>query len=360
VVSADPPNDPRPADVAAAGEQEFTALFERHRRELQLHCYRMLGSYEASEDLVQETFLRAWRARASYEGRASFRTWLYRIATNACLDALARERRRPSAVVPLGAADADSPGGYAEIPWLEPFPDQILDEILDPEAEPDSTVVAKETVELAFLAAIQHLPPTQRAVLILRDVLGWSARETAALLETSVASANSALQRARHTLRRRLPERRAEWSRDPDASEEERELLRRYVEAHERADVAAFAELLSDEATFSMPPEPTLVIGRDEVMSFLRANGFGTPAFADLKLVPLRANRQPAAANYRRAPGDSLYRPMALDVLRFERGQVVELTAFDPKLFEAFGLPPAAGAQLIRRRAAQPDRSPPH
>jgi RNA polymerase sigma-70 factor (ECF subfamily) len=158
--------------VATVDEQAFAAFFDRHRRELQLHCYQMLGSYEASEDLVQETFLRAWRARGAYEGRASFRTWLYRIATNACLDALARERRRPRAVVPPGASDSEAPGGYAEIPWLQPFPDQILDEIVDPEAGPDSSVVAKETVELAFLAAIQHLPPTQRAVLILRDVLG--------------------------------------------------------------------------------------------------------------------------------------------------------------------------------------------
>jgi RNA polymerase sigma-70 factor, ECF subfamily len=335
-----PETGPRGADVAAADEQAFAAFFDRHRRELQLHCYRMLGSYEASEDLVQETFLRAWRARAAYEGRASFRTWLYRIATNACLDALARERRHPRAVVPPGASDAEALGGYAEIPWLQPFPDEILDEIVDPEAGPDSSVVAKETVELAFLAAIQYLPPTQRAVLILRDVLGWSAKEAAALLDTSVASANSALQRARETLRRRLPERRSEWAHDPAASDEERELLRRYIEVHERLDVAAFAELLSDEATFSMPPEPTLAIGRDDVMRLLRESGFGTPPFADLKLLPLRANRQPAAANYRRAPRDSVYRPMALDVLRFEGGRVAELTAFDPKLFEAFGLPP--------------------
>lgn len=322
---------------ATPDERTFAPLFERHRRELQLHCYRMLGSYEEAEDLLQETFLRAWRARASYEGRASFRTWLYRISTNACLDALAREERRPRAVAPLGASD---PGSHAEIPWLQPFPDEILDEIVDPEAGPDSTVVAKETVELAFLAAIQHLPATQRAVLILRDVLGWSAKGTAELLDTSIASANSALQRARETLRRQLPEGRAEWRRDLEASEDERELLRRYIEVHERADVAAFAELLSDEVVFSMPPDPTVVIGRAEVMRFLCEHGFGTPAFADLRLVPVRANRQPGAAIYRRTPGDSAYRPMALDVLRFEDGRLAEMTAFDPKLFAAFGLSP--------------------
>jgi RNA polymerase sigma-70 factor (ECF subfamily) len=314
-----------PGDEAA-----FAALFERHRRELQVHCYRMLGSLHDAEDLVQETFLRAWRNRESFEGRSSFRTWLYRIATNACLDALARRRARP---VEVG-------GGYGEIPWLQPYPDHLLEEVADPEAGPDSTVVAKETIELAFLAAIQHLPPTQRAVLILRDVLGWSAKETASLLDTSVPSANSALQRARETMQRRLPARRAEWTRDPAPSEEERGLLRRYIEAHERADVDGFASLLSEGVSFSMPPQPTWVAGRDEVMRYLTANGFGSPeVLGELRLVPVRANRQPGAANYVREPGDTEFRAMALDVLRFEAGRLVEMTAFPPALFPAFGLP---------------------
>jgi RNA polymerase sigma-70 factor, ECF subfamily len=201
-------------------------------------------------------------------------------------------------------------------------------------------VVANETIELAFLAAIQHLPPTQRAVLILRDVLGWSAKETAELLDTSVPSANSALQRARETMQRRLPERRAEWARDTAPSEEERELLRRYIQAHERADVEAFAELLSEDVSFSMPPEPTWVAGRDEVMRYLTAHGFGSPeVIGELRLVPVRANRQPGAANYVREPGDTEFRAMALDVLRFEGGRLVEMTAFPPELFSAFGLP---------------------
>jgi RNA polymerase sigma-70 factor (ECF subfamily) len=225
-------------------ESAFAALFERNRGELQVHCYRMLGSFEDSEDLVQETFLRAWRKRASFspEGRSSFRAWLYRIATNACLDVL---RSRPRRVLPPQVAAAGDPTAPpsppADLPWLQPYPDRLLESIASAEEEPDAMVVAKETIELAFIAAIQHLPPRQRAVLILRDVLGWSAKDTAALLEVSVGSVNSALQRARATLRDRLGERRAEWARPSEPREEERELLRRYVDAHERADVDALA-----------------------------------------------------------------------------------------------------------------------
>jgi RNA polymerase sigma-70 factor (ECF subfamily) len=319
-----------PPRVVSTGmtDEAFAALFERHRRELQVHCYRMLGSLHDSEDLLQETFLRAWRARDGFEQRSSFRTWLYRIATNACLDALQRSKRRPR---------GDSPERYGEIPWLQPYPDELIEEVVDPDPGPESTLVAKETIELAFLAAIQHLPPRQRAALILRDVLGWSASETAALLETSVASANSALQRARDTMQTRMPARRTEWRRE--SSEADRELLQRYVEIHERADMAAFAELLSDDVRFSMPPDPTCVAGREDLMRFLLENGLGTPQFGDLRLVPVRANRQPAAANYVREPGDTEYRALALDVLRFEQGRLAEITAFLPELFPAFGLP---------------------
>src|SRR5688500_4983166 len=200
-------------------EAAFAALVDRHRRELQVHCYRMLGSFEESEDLVQETFLRAWRKRQSFEGRSTVRTWLYGTAANACLDALERRPRRLA-------------GG--EIPWLQPYPDHLLEEIASSDDEPDAAAVEKETIELAFLAAIQHLPPRPRAVLILRDVLGWSAKDAAALLETSVASVNSALQRARAGMKKHLPARRLEWAPGADASEAERVLLRRYVDATER------------------------------------------------------------------------------------------------------------------------------
>ena len=324
-------------------ESAFAALFERHRRELQVHCYRMLGSFEDSEDLVQETFLRAWRKRASFElgRRSSFRAWLYRIATNACLDVL---RTRPRRVLPpqVGAATGDPaapPSPPADLPWLQPYPDRLLEPIAPAEDEPGAVVVARETIELAFIAAIQHLPPRQRAVLILRGVLGWSAKDTASLLEASVDSVNSALQRARVTLRNRLGERRTEWARPSEPSDEERELLRRYVDAHERADVAALAELLREDARLTMPPHLTWYAGRKAIL-IAAQQGFD-PEFGDLRTAVAGANRQPAAAHYVRRPGESEYRPLALDVLRIEGGRVAEITSFVfPGLFPAFGLPP--------------------
>jgi RNA polymerase sigma-70 factor (ECF subfamily) len=317
------------------------ARFERHRRELQVHCYRMLGSFEDSEDLVQETFLRAWGSRESFstDGRSSFRSWLYRIATNACIDALRSRSRR---VLPheLGAAadPAVPPLPPADLPWLQPYPDRLLESIPAAGGEPGALVVARETVELAFLAAIQHLPPKQRAVLILRDVVGWSAKETASSLETSVASANSSLQRARATLRERLGERRTEWSRSAEPSEEERELLRRYVDAHERADVEALGELLRADARLTMPPHPVWYAGRTAIL-VASAKGFD-PAFGRLRTVITSANRQPTAAHYLQQPGEPDYRPLALDVLKVEGGRVVEIASFVlPELFPAFGLP---------------------
>jgi len=334
-------DDERRAAVAAAkagDEAGFVELIERHRRALQLHCYRMLGNFEESEDMVQETLLRAWRKRASFEGRSSLRGWLYRIATNACLDAL---RQRPRQVVrheAITAGDAAA-GAPAEIPWLQPYPDQLLEEAVSAELQPDDAVVARETVELAFLVAIQHLPPSQRATLILRDVLGWSAKETASLLETSVASANSALQRARTTMHDQLPPQRTEWT-APAPTEHERALLQRYIDAHERADSQAVIEMLHEQARFTMPPEPTLYDGRDAVAAFFR-DAFGEGAPGDFRLVPTYANRQLAAANYVRAPGDTEYRALSLDVLRFEDGRIAEITTFESKLFPAFGLAPS-------------------
>jgi RNA polymerase sigma-70 factor (ECF subfamily) len=324
-------------------ESAFAELFERYRRELQVHCYRMLGSLEDSEDLVQETFLRAWRRRASFgsDGRFSFRAWLYRIATNACLDVL---RGRPRRVLPQQVAAAGDPTAPppppADLPWLQPYPDLLLEPSSPAEDEPDAVVVARETIELAFIAAIQHLPPRQRAVLILRDVLGWSAKDTASLLEATVVSVNSALQRARATIRDRLGERRTEWARSPEPSTAERDLLRRYVDAHERADAAALAALLREDARLTMPPHPTWYSGRRAIMIAMR-QGFD-PAFGHLRTLVVAANRQPAAAHYLRPPGRSDYRPLALDVLRIERGRVAEITSFVfPELFPGFGLPPA-------------------
>jgi RNA polymerase sigma-70 factor, ECF subfamily len=315
----------RPPDDQAA----FAALVEPHRRELQVHCYRMLGSFEDSEDLVQETFLRAWRGRARFtsEGPSSFRAWLYRIATNACLDVL---RGRPRRVMPpdLGPAGDPTkpPPPPAELPWLQPYPDRLLESIAPAEEEPGSVVVARETIEIAFLAAIQHLAPRQRAVLLLREVLGWSAKDTASQLGATVASVNSALQRARATLRARLPERRTDWTRPSGPTEEEHVLLRRYVEAHERTDVDALAALLREDARLTMPPHPTWYDGRAAIL-IASEKGFD-PEFGELRSVVAAANMQPAAAHYLRRPGDSEFRPLALDVLRVEDGLVAEIDTF--------------------------------
>jgi RNA polymerase sigma-70 factor, ECF subfamily len=324
--------------VRAGDESAFVVLVERYRRELQVHCYRMVGSLEDSEDLVQETALRAWRSRRAFEGRSSFRAWLYRIATNACLDAL---QRRSPRVLPMDVASAANPQrelpSPSESPWLDPYPDSLLERVASSEDEPDVAVVKKETIELAFLAAIQHLPPRRRAVLILRDVLGWSAKDTASALEVSVASVNSSLQRARATLRSRLPRRRVEWApSDPSASE--RALLGRYIAAHEHGDVDSLARLLREDVRASAPPLPLWYDGREALLTSARRSA----APDRFRFVATMANMQLAAGSYVRKPGESIYRPMGIDVLRIEDGLVAEITAFlRPDLFAHFGLPPA-------------------
>jgi len=330
--------------AAQAGDDSaFGVLVTGYRRELQVYCYRMLGSFEDAEDMVQETFLRAWRKRSSFEGRSSFRAWLYRIATNACLDAL---RRRSPRVLPpdvAAAADPHAPlSPTADLPWLQPFPDRLWTEAERDDAEPGAILVAKETIELAFMVAIQHLAPRQRAMLILRDVLGWSAPETARLLDTSVDSVNSALRRARSRLRRHLPARRLEWS-SGDPTREQRLLLRRYMDAHARSDVAAFAALLREEVRLTMPPTPTWYDGREAVVAFHAEHVF----LPDIqwRFVATRANGQPAAAFYTRRRGESEYSASVIDVLRIEDGLVSRIDAFVlPRLFPAFGLPQTMGS----------------
>ena len=265
--------DPVLPGVREGDELAFASLVQRHRRELLVHCYRMLGSFEDAEDLLQETFIRAWRKRESFtpRGPSSVRAWLYRIATNACLDALESRRRRllPPQVGP--AADPRSAlQPPADLPWLQPYPDHLLEGPGSSDAGPDEAIVAKETIELAFLAAIQLLPPRQRAALIVRDVLGWSAKETASLLECSVASVNSALQRARAALKERLPRRRLEWRPPSDPNEGERDLLRRYIDAYERGDATALAEVLHEDARLLMPPYLEWYQGREAIMTFAR------------------------------------------------------------------------------------------
>jgi RNA polymerase sigma-70 factor (TIGR02960 family) len=306
-------------------QASFTASAERYRRELHVHCYRMLGSFEESEDLVQETFLRAWRRRETFEGRSSLRAWLYKIATNACLDALDKRPRTVSAT--------------GEVLWLQPYPDEMLEELGGEGDDPAAAVVSKETIELAYLVAIQRLVPLQRAVLILRDVLGLSAKETADVLETSAPAVNSALQRARATMGENLPEPRSEWPSDIDATAAERELLDRYVEYSETPDVPALKRLLSEDVRFSMPPQPGIWEGRDFVVQSWVDGGFGSESFGSLCCVLTRANGQPAVANYVRKPGDAGYSPLALDVLRIVDGAVADIVTFDGSVFSWFGLP---------------------
>jgi RNA polymerase sigma-70 factor (ECF subfamily) len=332
------------AAVRAGDESAFVSLAERYRGQLRIHCYRMLGSLEDAEDLVQETFLRAWRHRARFEGRSSFRGWLYRIATNACLDAIERAPRR---VLPwqLGPAMADATKPVqpaADLPGLQPFPDRLLDPAAPGDAEPDAQVVRRETIEIAFLVATQLLPPKQRAVLILCDVLDWSAKESAALLDTTVAAVNGALQRARATLREHLPERARELGPVTAPTDQELAVLRRFIDAFDRADTDAVAALLRDDARGTMPPTPSWHQGRASIVAALRiALDPASPKYVGhFRMVPTSANRQPAAAAYLRTPGDSVYRAFALDVLRIEQGQVVEITSFlGTDLFAAFGFP---------------------
>jgi RNA polymerase sigma-70 factor (TIGR02960 family) len=304
-------------------ETAFAALVEPHRRELHVHCYRMLGSFEEAEDQVQETLLRAWRSRDSFAGGPGLRAWLYNIATNACLDALRSRARKPVQ-------------SFADLPWLQPYPDRLLDEMAPSEDEPDAVVVARETIELAYIALIQLLPARQRAVLILRDVLGWPAKETAELLETSVASVNSALQRARATIDEAQPDRAA---RPAPLSEDERALLAGFIDAHERADAEAAVALMREDIRITMPPHPFLYDGIEAIRPLL---GPGLREHGEWRLVQTAANRMPAAASYLRAPGDTDFRAFKVDVLRVAGGKIAEITTFDATLFEAFGLPRVA------------------
>jgi len=318
----------------AGDEAAFAQLVERHRGELQVHAYRMLGSLEDAQDALQESFLRAWTGRATYRRQSTFRAWLYRITTNACLRIL---ERRPRRLLPYDAGPAARPGTRllppADLPWLQPYPDLLLGESQDPE----DAVVARETIELAFLAAIQHLPPRQRAVLILRDALDWSANETAAVLEMSVAAVNSALQRARATMKKRLPAARLEWAAATGAEDAERSLLQTYMAAWERHDASQLVALLRKDVRLAMPPHPTWYEGREAVAAFLTGVAF-PPGSEPHHFVPTRANRQPAFGVYRGERADA--RPFAVHLVEVKSGLVADMHFFlYPELFPAFGLP---------------------
>jgi RNA polymerase sigma-70 factor (ECF subfamily) len=333
---------PGPAAETAAvpmDEWEFAERTEPHRAELRVHCYRMLASYDDAEDLVQETLLRAWRHRDGYEPGTNVRAWLYRIATNACLDFLRRTNRAPSRYEPIPGMDSGTGAPPARVPWLQPFPDDLLEQAVADD-EPDRDVVGRETMELVFLTAIQHLPPKQRAALILRDALGYSAAQAAEVLEMSVDGVNSALARARPAMREHLPADRTEWARG-ESTEDEEKLLRRYVDVAARADIDGMAALLHEDVTLTMPPAPLWFTDRDAMLTFVRvALDPASPTYlGEWRHLPTRANGMPAVAGYVRRPGTAVFRAQALDVLRVEGGRIAEITTFEPHLFPAFGLP---------------------
>ncbi|WP_330266894.1 sigma-70 family RNA polymerase sigma factor [Streptomyces griseorubiginosus] len=338
--AAEPSGSVTPAPVTELDESDFAALAEQHRREIQVHCYRMTGSYDEAEDLVQETFLRAWRARDGFQGRASARTWLYRIATNACLDLLRRTARRPQRYEPVPGMHHGDGEPPARITWLQPYPDEELP--VEERELPEVAGESRETLELVLLAAIQHLPARQRAVLVLRDALGLTAAETAEALETSVASVNSALQRARPALRAHLPGDRADW-RAAEPTQRQQAVLERYMAAVERLDLDAMTSMLTEDVVLTMPPNPFWFTGRDALVDFVRVSlDPASPAFlGHWRSLPTRANGQLAVGNYVRRPGTSVFRAQVLDVLRFEAGgdRIAEITSFEPHLFPAFGLP---------------------
>jgi RNA polymerase sigma-70 factor (ECF subfamily) len=319
---------------AGTATADLELQLEQHRAELTAYCYRMLGSPFEAEDAVQETLIRAWRGIERFEGRAALRSWLYRIATNVCLDMLnGRERRaRPMDLGPAQEPIESNLNTLPETTWIQPVPDGLV----VPEGDPADVAVGRETIRLAFVAALQHLPPRQRAVLILCEVLRWKASEVADLLETSEASVNSALQRARATLKSRDVSA-AETSASLDEADEE--LLARYVKAFENYDIDALTSLIKEDAIQSMPPFDLWLRGRDDILSWWVGPG---ATCRNSRVFPtVAANGAPAFGQYRPRPAGEGYEPWALQVLEIEDGRIVELTFFldTETLFPLFGLP---------------------
>lgn len=337
------------AAVCAGDQAAFEALCEPHRKELMAHCYRMLGSLQDAEDMVQETWLRAWRRLETYAGRASFRAWLYKIATNACLDALgsrASERRaserRPRRALPQTLHAASDPGEPLQPPvlypiWIEPYPDELLpDRVVSPEAR----YHASESISLAFLAALQELPARQRSALILCDVLDWSATEAAELFETTIPAVNSLLHRARVRMEKKYSSKTYEELRLAQADEETRSLLDRYVQAWEAGDIDGFVALLRDDATFPMPPSPLWYQGRKDIRAFVAGTSLAGEAGGRWRFLPTRANGLPAFGLYLRDEPSGLYQPFAIQLLTIREGLLADITTFGfPGLIRFFGLP---------------------
>jgi RNA polymerase sigma-70 factor (ECF subfamily) len=325
---------------------EFSELTEPYRRELQVHCYRILGSLHEAEDMVQETMLKAWKRLDTYEGRASFRAWLYKIATNTCLDLLDQQRSRR--LLPLDVGPAADPKTSilppaTEMTWLEPFPDEWLRDTSA--VNPEARFTDLESISLSFMTALQYLPPRQRAVLILRDVLDFSANETAEVLEITVSSANSALHRARETLAQRYHGREPESTTSPTNDERTQWLLDHFVQAWETADVDGLVALLKADATLAMPPSPSWYQGPDAIRAFVATTVFGDDgmfggkAFRRWRLLPTQANGSSAFALYQRDEKNE-YQAFGLHILNYDAGGLSHIISFiDPSLPARFGLP---------------------
>jgi RNA polymerase sigma-70 factor, ECF subfamily len=323
------------ARARAGDEDAFRELTDPYRRELQVHCYRILGSVQDAEDLVQETLLAAWRGLEAFEGRASVRSWLYRIATNRCLNALRDRRRRPQEVPTM--VEPPEPTRRTDPIWLEPYPDVLLGDIPDRSPGPATRYEARESIELAFIVALQGLPPAQRAALVLRDVLGFRTAEVAGILETSEASLKGALQRGRAALERRLPAADRDRAPRPDSARE-RELVGRFADAVEGGDIDDVVALLTDDALLTMPPLPLEYQGHDAIAAFLRHRA--ELRGAALRVVPTRCNTQPAFACYLPDPQAAIARAWGLLVLTLEADAVSAITWFaDTGLFRHCGLP---------------------
>lgn len=323
----------REGDAAA-----FTRLVEPHRREIQLHCYRILGSVQDAEDALQEAMLSAWQGLGGFEGRSSVRTWLYRVATNRCLDALrSRSRRPPEGPMTIRGVEPPEPSGRSEIFWLQPYPDVLLDEVSDPAPGPEATVESREATSLAFVAALQLLPPRQRAVLILRDVLGYRAREVASMLDGTEESVTSALKRARATLEASLPEPGSRPATPAANSPEEARLVERFVEAFSAGDVESLVSLLTDDARIAMPPMPFEYYGREAARRFFAVTSVGGPR--RLSFVHTRANGQPALAAYTPDPTSGVWHSVGILTLTLSGDLIDSIVHFEPGVLASFGLP---------------------
>ncbi len=324
--------------LARAGDQQaFEQLVQPYRRELLVHCYRILGSFEDAEDMLQETLVRVWKRLDTFEGRSSLRAWLYKIATNACLDALDSRRVRglPREVYRRGDPNAPLPRPSQEVTWIEPFPDVMIDQ--EPEIYPEARYEVRESITLAFVAALQKLPGRQRAALLLCDVMGWSSAEAAEILDVSAAAINSALQRARETMKQPLERK----TRPARLNEQLTSLLTRYVAAWEAADSAALVAVLREDVALTMPPIPVWFEGRVDVKAFLDGFLFRDAGATRLKMIPAQINGSPSFVAYH-LDETGVYRAQALHILTIENGEISEINdflSFDGQLISKLGLP---------------------